>query len=144
MKKRYQIDKQRAVQQFRRLAEQDDRAIQLVIPLKEVLDLVQRGLMNLALRTFTQVAEEVMDQEVTALVGPKSQASPLRPFWSATRWNSQRSTTLPNWMRVSPQLMQRSPPHCRTPTHCRLSPLRPPGGGSSCSRKTCASTRGRR
>ena len=44
MKKQYQIDKQRAVQQFRRIAEQDDRAVQLVIPLKEVLDLVQRGL----------------------------------------------------------------------------------------------------
>jgi len=55
VKKRYQIVKQRAVQRFRRIAEQDDRSIQLVIPLKEVLDLVQRGLMNLVLRTFTQV-----------------------------------------------------------------------------------------
>jgi len=74
MKKRYQIDKQRAVQQFRHWAAQDDQAIQLVIPLKEVLDLIQRGLMSLALRTFTQVAEEVMDHEVTALVGPRNQA----------------------------------------------------------------------
>lgn len=87
MKKRYQIDKQRAVQQFRRIAEQDDRAIQLVIPLKEVLDLVQRGLMNLALRTFTQVAEEVMDHEVTALVGPRNQANPGR---GKVRWGSER------------------------------------------------------
>jgi hypothetical protein len=87
MKKRYQIDKQRAVQQFRRLAEQNDQAIQLVIPLKEVLDLVQRGLMNLALRTSTQVAEEVMDQEVTALVGPKNQANPER---DKVRWGSER------------------------------------------------------
>ena len=86
MKKRYQIDKQRAVQQFRRIAEQGDRSIQLVIPLKEVLELVQRGLMNLALRTFTQVAEEVMDHEVTALVGPKNQANPER---GNVRWGSQ-------------------------------------------------------
>lgn len=86
MKKRYQIDKQRAVQQFRRIAEQGDRSIQLVIPLKEVLELLQRGLMNLALRTFTQVAEEVMDHEVTALVGPKNQANPER---GNARWGSQ-------------------------------------------------------
>ena len=87
MKKQYQIDKQRAVQQFRRLAAQDDQAIQLVIPLKEVLDLVQRGLMSLALRTFTQVAEEVMDYEVMALVGPKNQANPER---ERVRWGRER------------------------------------------------------
>ena len=34
MKKQYQIDKQRAVQEFRQLAAQDDQAIQLVIPSK--------------------------------------------------------------------------------------------------------------
>ena len=87
MKKQYQIDKQRAVQQFRQIAAQDDRAIQLVIPLKEVLDLVQRGLMKLALRTFTQVAEEVMDHEVKALVGPRNQANPER---GNVRWGSER------------------------------------------------------
>ena len=73
MKKQYQIDKQRAVQSFRRLAAQDDQSVQLVIPLKEVVELIQRGLMNLALTTFTQVAKEVMECEVTALVGPKNQ-----------------------------------------------------------------------
>ena len=87
MMKRYQIDKQRAVQQFRRLAAQDDRTVQLVIPLKEVLDLVQRGLMQLALKTFTQVAEEVMDHEVTALVGPRNQAQAER---ERVRWGSEQ------------------------------------------------------
>lgn len=87
MKKQYQIDKQRAVQQFRRLAAEDDQPIQLVIPLKEVIDLVQRGLMNLALRTFREVAETVMDHEVTALVGPKHHANCSR---DAVRWGSQR------------------------------------------------------
>jgi putative transposase len=86
MKKRYQIDKQRAVQSFRRLAAQDDQNVQLVIPLKEVVELIQRGLMNLALSTFTQVAEEVMDCEVTALVGPKNQANAER---DKVRWGSE-------------------------------------------------------
>jgi putative transposase len=86
MKKRYQIDKQRAVQQFRKLAAQDEQSVQLVIPLKEVVELVQRGLMNLALSAFTQVAEGVMDREVTALVGPKNQANSER---DNVRWGSE-------------------------------------------------------
>ncbi len=43
MKKRYQIDTQRAVQPFRQMAAQTDNSIQLVIPLKEVVDLIQRA-----------------------------------------------------------------------------------------------------
>ena len=86
MKKQYQIDKQRAVQRFRELAAQDDQPIQLVIPLKEVLDLIQRGLMNLAMAAFSKLAECVMGQEVTALVGEKNRADPAR---AATRWGSE-------------------------------------------------------
>jgi putative transposase len=86
MKKRYQIDKQRAVQRFRELAAQDDQPIQLVIPLKEVIDLIQRGLMNLAMAAFTKLAECVMGHEVTALVGEKNRADPAR---AATRWGSE-------------------------------------------------------
>jgi putative transposase len=48
---------------------------ELVIPLKEVLDLIQRGLMNVAMAAFTKVAECVMGHEVTALVGAKNQAN---------------------------------------------------------------------
>lgn len=87
MKKRYQIDKQRAVQQFRQLAAASDQNVQLVIPLKEVVDLVQRGVMKLALRTFTEVAEGLMDGEVTALVGPKNSSGPNREMF---RWGSER------------------------------------------------------
>ena len=86
MKKRYQIDKQRAVQKFRQLASRDDQPIQLVIPLKEVVELIQRGLMNLAMTAFSKLAEEVMDCEVTALVGPKNQADAKR---SKVRWGSE-------------------------------------------------------
>jgi putative transposase len=86
MKKEYQIDKQRAVQSFRRLATQDSQAVQLVIPLKEVVDLIQRGLMNVALSVFGQVAKGVMDCEVTALVGAKNQANPAR---GNVRWGSE-------------------------------------------------------
>ncbi|HLI86364.1 MAG TPA: transposase [Bryobacteraceae bacterium] len=86
MKKRYQIDTQRAVQSFRQMVAQTDNSIQLVIPLKEVVDLIQRGLRNLALSAFNKVAEHVMDYEVTALVGPKNQAQAER---ANLRWGSQ-------------------------------------------------------
>ena len=87
MKKRYQIDKQRAIQQFRRLAAAGDESVQLVIPLKEVVDLVQRGVMKLALRAFTEVAEGLMEGEVTALVGPKNCSDANRELF---RWGSER------------------------------------------------------
>jgi putative transposase len=86
MKKRYQIDKQRAVQQFRELAAQDNQPIQLIIPLKEVLDLIQRGLMNLAMAAFTKLAECVMGHEVAALVGEKNQPNAERVHM---RWGSE-------------------------------------------------------
>jgi transposase-like protein len=87
MKKRYQIDKQRAVKKFRQLVDQAQQPIQLVIPLKEVVELIQRGLMNLAMAAFTKLAEEVMGYEVTALVGPKNQADATRVN---ARWGSEQ------------------------------------------------------
>jgi len=86
MKKRYQIDKQRAVKKFRQLVDQAQQPIQLVIPLKEVVELIQRGLMNMAMAAFTKLAEEVMGYEVTALVGPKNQADATRVN---ARWGSE-------------------------------------------------------
>ncbi|HLI85311.1 MAG TPA: transposase [Bryobacteraceae bacterium] len=67
------------------MAAQTDNSIQLVIPLKEVVDLTQRGLMNLALSPFTKVAGQVMDYEVGP-GGPKNQAQAER---ANLRWGSQ-------------------------------------------------------
>lgn len=100
MKKRYQIDKQRAVQQFRQLASQEDQTVQLVLPLQEVVQLIQRGLMYLATSAFTQVAEQVMDCEVTALVGPKNQANAAR---SKVRWGSEPGYCVLNGQKISLQ-----------------------------------------
>ena len=97
MKKRYQIDKQRAVRQFRELASQGDQSVQLVIPLKEVVELIQRGLMNLAMTAFTQLAENVMDCEVTALVGPKNQANPER---GNVRWGNESGYCVVNGQKI--------------------------------------------
>jgi putative transposase len=86
MKKHYQIDKQRAAQQFRSKASASQQQIQFALPLPEVLRLAQQGLMQLALAAFIQIAEGMMQWEVTELVGPKNQANTSR---GVSRWGSQ-------------------------------------------------------
>ncbi len=50
------------------------------------MNLVQSGLMHLALAAFTKVAEQVMQWDISTLVGPKNQAVPGR---DNVRWGSQ-------------------------------------------------------
>ena len=71
MKKRYRLTSNVECNDPDNWQTRRDQAVQLVIPLKEVVELIQRGLMNLAMSAFTQLAEQVMGCEVTALVGPK-------------------------------------------------------------------------
>jgi putative transposase len=84
--KRYQIDKQRAAQKFRKEAAASDEKIQLALPLPEVLALAQSGLMNLALNAFTKLAEQLMQWEAGTLAGPKNQANRVR---QNMRWGTQ-------------------------------------------------------
>ena len=86
MKRTYQINKQRAAQQFRKQAGASHENIQLALPLPEVLALAQRGLMNLALAAFTKLAEEMMRWEVGELAGAKNQAQASR---ENMRWGTQ-------------------------------------------------------
>lgn len=86
MKTRYQIDKKRAVQQFRKQASESADNIQLALPLPEVLALAQEGLMNLALAAFTKLAEQLMHWEVDELAGPRNRASADRVN---VRWGKQ-------------------------------------------------------
>lgn len=86
MKKRYQIDKQRAARQFRKQAGASNENIQFALPLPEVLALAQKGLMNLALAAFTGLAERMMHWEVSGLAGPKNQANSER---ENVRWGAQ-------------------------------------------------------
>lgn len=87
MKKTYQIDKQRATQEFRKAAGASQEQLQLVLPIPEVLQLIQKGLVNLALAAFIRLAEAMMGWEVDQVVGPKNQASKER---ENVRWGSQR------------------------------------------------------
>jgi len=86
MKKPYQIQKERALKSFREQSSASSDPIQFAMPLPEVVRLAQQGLMNLALTAFVQVAEQMMNWEVTGLVGPKNQLNAQR---DNMRWGSQ-------------------------------------------------------
>lgn len=75
------------MQKFGTAAGASEDAIQLSLPLKEAADLVQQGLMHLAVATFTQVAEQMMRWEVDRIAGPRQRANPDR---EAFRWGAQR------------------------------------------------------
>ena len=47
MKRRYQIEQQRAVNEFRRFANEDNPTVQMPLPMKEVLCMMQSGVGNL-------------------------------------------------------------------------------------------------
>ena len=78
MKRTYQIEKQRALEKFRKAAGESNEKIQLVFPLAQVLALVQNGLMQLAVEAFTMLSQEMMKCEVGLLVGPKNRADATR------------------------------------------------------------------
>ena len=62
MKKRYQIDPQRAVQQFRQMAREENPNLQMIFPMAEVVGLLQDGvghLMREAVLTLMNLEEEV-------------------------------------------------------------------------------------
>ena len=61
MKKRYQIDQQRAVQQFRRFATEKNPAIQMILPLAEIVSLLQEGVGNLLREAGLALMQTVME-----------------------------------------------------------------------------------
>lgn len=87
MQKRYQIDKQRAVQQFRRFATETNPNIQMVLPLAEIVDMLQAGVGNLVRETGLLLMMGVIDEEVRHLVGERSAPNPER---QANRWGKEQ------------------------------------------------------
>jgi len=86
MKRRYQIEKQRAVQQFRRLATEQNPNIQMVLPLAEIVGLLQQGVGNLLREAGLALMHLVMDEEVKSLAGERHQQHEGR---RARRWGKE-------------------------------------------------------
>ena len=86
MKKQYQIDKQRAVQQFRRIATEKNPNIQMILPLADIVGLLQEGVGNLLRETGLALMQTVMDEEVRHLAGERHQQHEGR---RAHRWGKE-------------------------------------------------------
>jgi transposase-like protein len=87
MKKPYQIEAQRAVKQFEAMAAEGHPAVQMMLPLGEMLGWLRKGVGELIRQAGLQLMELLMQEEVRELVGERSQPQPDR---TANRWGSER------------------------------------------------------
>ena len=86
MKKRYQIEQQRAVQQFRRLATEENPNIQMILPMAEIVGLLQQGVGHLLRQAGLELMNLVMEEEVRHLAGERHQQHEGR---RAHRWGKE-------------------------------------------------------
>src|SRR6202795_5155228 len=71
MKRQYQIEQQRAVQQFRRIATEQNPNIQMILPLAEIVGLLQDGVGNLLRQAGLSLMSLVMEEEVRHFAGER-------------------------------------------------------------------------
>ena len=86
MKRRYQIEQQRAVNEFRRFANEDNPTVQMPLPMKEVLGMMQSGVGNLLRQAGLELMKLVMDEEVRHLAGERYEQHDGR---QAQRWGTE-------------------------------------------------------
>ena len=86
MKKRYQIEQQRAVQQFRRLATEQNPSVQMIMPMADIVGLLQEGVGNLLRHAGLELMHLVMDEEVRHIAGERHQQHERR---RAHRWGTE-------------------------------------------------------
>ena len=86
MKKQYQIEQQRAVQQFRRLATEENPNVQMVLPMADIVGLLQQGVGHLLQQAGLELMNLVMDEEVRHLAGERHQQHEGR---RAHRWGKE-------------------------------------------------------
>jgi len=87
MKKPYQIDAERAVQQLQKMAVDGNPAVQMVLPMAEMVGWLHEGVGALVRQAGLRVMELLMEEEVRERVGERSQPRPDR---TANRWGKER------------------------------------------------------
>src|ERR1700746_485985 len=83
MKRRYQIEKQRAVNEFRQLATEQNTTVQMMLPMAEIVGLLQQGVGHLLREAGLALMSLVMEEEVRHLAGERHQQHEGR---RAQRW----------------------------------------------------------
>ena len=87
MKKPYQIEAQRAVRQLEEMAGDGNPAVQMVLPMAEMVGWLHQGVGALIRQAGLRVMELLMEEEVRERVGERSQPQPDR---TANRWGKER------------------------------------------------------
>src|SRR5580700_5288978 len=87
MKKPYQIESQRAVRRLEEMAADGNPAVQMVLPLAEMMGWLRQGVGALIRQAGLRVMELLMEEEVRERVGERSQPQPDR---TANRWGKER------------------------------------------------------
>jgi putative transposase len=86
MKKPYQIEAQRAVKQLEAMAVDGNSAVQMVLPMAEMMGWLRKGVGELIRQAGLQLMDLLMQEEVRGLVGERSQRQADR---TANRWGSE-------------------------------------------------------
>jgi putative transposase len=87
MKKPYQIESQRAVKQLAEMAADGNPAVQMVLPMAEMIGWLRKGVGEMIRQAGLQLMDLLMQEEVRELVGERSQRQTDR---TASRWGSER------------------------------------------------------
>src|ERR1039457_6917537 len=87
MKKPYQIEAQRAVKQLEAMAAEGNPAVQMVLPMAEMVGWLRKGVGELIRKASLQLIDLLMQEEVRELGGERSQRQAER---TANRWGSER------------------------------------------------------
>jgi len=87
MKKPYQIEAQRAIQQLDAMAADGNPAVQMMLPMAEMVGWLRKGVGELIRQAGLQLMDLMMQEEVRELAGARSQRQVQR---TASRWGSER------------------------------------------------------
>ena len=87
MKKPYQIEAQRAIKQLDAMAADGNPAVQMILPMAEMMGWLRKGVGELIRQAGLQLMDLLMQEEVRELAGERSQRQPER---AASRWGSER------------------------------------------------------
>ena len=87
MKKPYQIESQRAVKQLEAMAADGNPAVQMVLPMAEMVGWLRKGVGALIRQAGLQLMDLMMQEEVRELAGKRSEPRAER---TANRWGSER------------------------------------------------------
>ena len=87
MKKPYQIESQRAVKRLEEMASDGNPAVQMVLPMAEMVGWLRQGVGELIRQAGLQMIELLMEEEVRNLAGERSQPQPER---TVNRWGKER------------------------------------------------------